>query len=323
MPPLTIHRQLELRGLAHLREDAIVTGDCRKAARLVAASRAILEPFSSPASRAWTHPAFALAGLPHSKPASNDEVWHRQNGRLHLLVEPGRIIENGIPRTVGVPYGAMARLILLYIQTHARDDGTVPLGRSLSAWIKSLGRTVNGGERGSLTSVREQMLRLARSRISIHWTDTSGTSIAIADQALADGMTLWSMSDPTLRNWSEDLRLTPEFAAALLERRMPLAEHAIAYLRGTALGLDLYFFLAHRLPRIQRSEEGRPIPWPALALQFGADYGRADHFANRIRTILPEVCAVYPGAVVTAPTAGLCMWRSPSAVPERRGKSRC
>lgn len=284
-----------------------------------AASRAAGEDFLSPDSRMWTHPAFALAGIPHSKPISDEAIWHRQNGRLHLLVEPGRIIERGVPRTVGVPYGAMARLILLYIQTHARSDGTVPLGRSLSSWITSLGRSVNGGPRGSITSVREQMLRLARARISIHWTDASGTSVAVADQALANGMTLWSATDPTLRDWCEELCLTPEFVSAL-KRRMPLADHAIAYLRGTSLGLDLYLFLAHRLPRVTPAEEGRPLAWPALVAQFGADYSRTDQFARRICALLPDVLAVYPDARVVAAKAGLCMWHSPPVVPRRLQK---
>lgn len=322
MPPRkspAIHQQLELHGLAPLREKALAKGDQKQATRLEAASRAALEPFTTPDSRAWTHPAFALAGLPHSRPESDNTVWHRQNGRLHLLVEPGFIIENGTPRSVGVPYGAMARLVLLYIQTHARADGTVPLGRSLSSWVKALGRTVNGGQRGSITSVREQMLRLARARISIHWTDEAGTSSAIVDQALASGMRLWSNSDPMLRDWHEELLLTKEFAEALKARRMPLADHAIAYLRGTSLGLDLYAFLAHRLPRIKPPEAGRPLAWAGLAAQFGAEYGRPDQFANRIRALLPDVCAVYPGAKVVAAKSGLCLWKSPAAVPNRKG----
>ena len=39
--------------------------------------------------------------------------------RVTLLVEPGRLKYGGKIKLFGVPYGARARMILLYLQTHA------------------------------------------------------------------------------------------------------------------------------------------------------------------------------------------------------------
>ncbi len=314
-----IHQQLELFGLEARRAEA--SGDQRQIARLEAASRAMLENFKDADSIAWTHAAFAQVGLPHSRPASDAAPWHRANGRLHLLVEPGRIIDHGEPRLVGVPYGATARLILIYVQSHAGRDGIVPLGRSLSAWLGKLGLQVTGGKKGTITAVREQMLRFARSRMSLHWTDATGTSARIVDQLPVDGMTLWHNVDPHLRDWHEALHLTQPFLEALREHGMPLADHAIRYLRGTPLGLDIYTWLAHRLPRVTKREAGRLLDWPALAQQFGAHYARPDHLGGRIRALLPDVLAVYPGARVEANSGGVRLWPSPPAVP-RRERSR-
>lgn len=316
----SIHAQLDMFGLEALRD--LAGADQRQVARLEAASRALSEDFRTPDSLAWTHAAFCYVGLPHRRPASDADVWHRHNGSCHLLVEPGRVIENGVPRLVGVPYGALARLILVYIQTHAEDDGFVHLGRSLSAWLKRLGLGVTGGERGTITAVREQMLRLARARISLHWTNEQGTSAAIMDHSLADGMMLWTECDPYLRDWSGTLHLTPAFLSAIKERPVPLADYALSYLRGSALALDLYTWLAHRLPRETRPK-GRFLSWGQLGEQLGANFSRADQLGRRVRETLPEVLAVYPGARVSAATQGLVIYASPPPVPRkaaRRGK---
>ncbi len=314
MTASSIHAQLDLFGIDMLRAQA--GADRRLVARLEAASRALSEDFNDPESLAWTHAAFCYVGLPHRRPASDAEVWHRHNGRCHLLVEPGRIIERGVPRLVGVPYGALARLILIYVQTHAGDDGVVYLGRSLSSWLKRLGLGVTGGERGTIGAVREQMLRLARARMSLHWTDDEGSTKAIVERSPVDGMMLWSECDPHLRNWTGALHLTPAFLAAIRERPVPLADHALGHLRGSALGLDLYTWLAHRLCR-EKLARGRLLTWRQLGEQLGANFTRADHLGHRIRDVLPDVLAVYPGARVDTGPKGLTIYPSPPPIPRR------
>ena len=213
----------------------------------------------------------------------------------------------------------MARLILLYIQSHVHDDGTVPLGKSLSGWMsQALGLSVTGGDRGTLGSVKNQLLRLARARFSLQWADDNGNTVAIADEAIADGIHLWDSVDPSPRKWVDALHLTPSFADGLKEHRMPLADHAIRQLRGSSFGLDVYLFLAYRLPKISVKQAGRPIPWKMIAEQFAADYARPDHFSRRFAEVLPAVQAAYPEARVAAAKSGLCMWKSEPAVPSRR-----
>ena len=312
----SIHAALERRGLQALIDEA--RGNRRTIARIQAASTALAEDFRAHHTIAWTHSAFCMVGLPHSRPAFDEMPWHRHNGRLHLLVEPGSIIEHDQPRFVGVPYGPKARLILLYLQTHARTDGVVPLGPSLSAWLKQLGLGVTGGPKGTITAIREQVLRLARARISIHFTDAGGTTSAVADRTPVDGLRLWADGDPCLREWHGELHLTPAFVAALLAHPVPVAHHAISYLKGSALALDLYLWLVYRLYTLRRSESGRLILWTHIAGQCGADFRRADQLGHHIRASMAEVLAVYPGARVEVEPAGVRLLTSPSAVPGAR-----
>ena len=60
------------------------------------------------------HAGFAMAALPHKK--TMDPVWERDGGPVKLLIESGL---DSHKQPIGVPYGAIARMILLYLQTQA------------------------------------------------------------------------------------------------------------------------------------------------------------------------------------------------------------
>src|SRR3954449_931302 len=109
------------------------------------------------------HSGLCQTALPHSRPADDSAAWERQGLTATLIVEPGFVkdMETGKRRHAGVPYGTKARLVLIYIQTLGVNDPVVPLGDSMSAWIRSLGLSVSGGPRGNIGELKEQILRLA------------------------------------------------------------------------------------------------------------------------------------------------------------------
>ena len=64
-----------------------------------------------------SYTGFCLTSLPHKRLPEN-QAWQKQGHRVTLLVEPGRLkTAKGEMRLYGVPYGARARMILLYLQT--------------------------------------------------------------------------------------------------------------------------------------------------------------------------------------------------------------
>jgi hypothetical protein len=80
-----------------------------------------------------SYTGFCLTSLPHKR-LSDDLAWQRYGHRVTLLVEPGRLkTAKGDMKLYGVPYGARARMILLYLQTQAVRTGSsqVALGRSI------------------------------------------------------------------------------------------------------------------------------------------------------------------------------------------------
>src|SRR5205823_2711800 len=87
-----------------------------------------------------------------------------------LLVEPGlRVRPHDEMVHVGVPYGAIARLILIYLQSEALRTGCreVEIGSSLRAFLKRLEISA-GGKTAQI--VRTQAERISRCRLSFHYT---------------------------------------------------------------------------------------------------------------------------------------------------------
>lgn len=63
----------------------------------------------------WCH-----AGMPHRRPAQQDTNWRIETDYVTLLIEPGtRVDASGTETSIGVPFGAYARPILMDWQTEA------------------------------------------------------------------------------------------------------------------------------------------------------------------------------------------------------------
>ena len=71
-----------------------------------------------------------MTALPHR--STTETVWERQSGDIKLLLESGR---TSATNSVGLPYGSVARMILLYLQTEAvrTRSREVELGRSMNS----------------------------------------------------------------------------------------------------------------------------------------------------------------------------------------------
>lgn len=307
-----IHKQLELFGIEKIMAEAKADGQSRKQlARIEAAFRAITREDDS---MSFLHSGFCMAAMPHRKPGDDTATWLRSNGKFHLAIKPGGFIRDGEWQTVGVPYGAKARLIMVWLQTEGTKNRVVPLGTSMSAWMRSLGLQVTGGKKGTIRPVREQALRLSRAEITMQWDGDVDQGTIIRDQRIVDGLHLWAC-DPEEEEWPEAVHLSSEFHEHLREHAVPLADNAIAYLKGSSLALDLYVWLAHRLPRLEKPVT---VTWKQLAGQFGSELTHLYNLASKIRETLPDVLAVYPDAKVEVGRHGLVLRPSRPAVPSSK-----
>jgi hypothetical protein len=307
-----IHEQLLLRGFDTLVHEARTRKASRQEFRRLAAAQAVMSSIDDDIS--YLHAGFCLAGLPHMRPSNDEQRWVRSNGKFHLIISPGAIVSDGVVRAVGVPYGAKARLILVYLMTEGVKSRDVSLGRSMTAWIRSLGMPVTGGPRGSIRVIREQALRISRCQFTFQWDDLETQESLIQDQHLVEGgLHLWAVEEGGF--FPKAITLTPQFYDHLRNHAVPLDPRAISYLKASPLCLDVYVWLAHRLPRLMRPLQ---IPWPVLLQQFGSAYRSIPAFAYRMKAVLPDVLAVYDGARVEISRGGLVIYPSPPAVPSNK-----
>ena len=136
-----VHDLLEARGRQAARD--LVEG--RRGPRIVeaAAGWASDEDIST----GYMYSGWCQTALPHRRPSDDTAIWKLETDSMTLLVEPGvRVIHGSDPVHVGVPFGAIARLILIYLQSEALRTGSrdIELGGSLRAFLGRLGISVGG-----------------------------------------------------------------------------------------------------------------------------------------------------------------------------------
>jgi hypothetical protein len=325
MPKLS--EQLEIFGvnevLRRIEMEPVPATERRRMLRRVEVTHDMMSELPVAEDLSFLHSGLCQTCLPHSRPADDRNVWRRTSGRFSLIVTPGVVEDwnstgsasagDGV-RYVGVPYGSRARLIMIHLQTEGVKGRTVSLGRSLSAFLRSLGLPVSGGPRGSINAIREQSLRIARCGITMQWSnvETDGSQrTVISDTRIVDGLELWHSARGD--EWSGTVELSERFQAHLKEHAVPLDKRGIAHLSGNSLGLDLYALLAYRLPRLNRDLHLR---WAALQSQIGSNEKADFSLAQRIRQVMPDVLTAYPHANVDFTAHGLLLKPSSPAVPK-------
>jgi hypothetical protein len=262
-----------------------------------------------------TYSGWCLTALPHKRLA-DDQPWSRSGYRCTLLVEPGRLqIGRGKPVLFGVPYGARARLILLYLQTEAvrRESREVSLGRSMRDWMTRMGLSV-GGE--TARGLRDQAHRIAASSIKFFWESEGEEATGMARGNIVEqGLFFGEVARAGEASLFEDRVVLGEmFYREIMEHGVPLLDRAIRELRDRSMAIDVYVWLAYKLHVLQ----GRtPLRWPALYAQFGAGFATIKNFRPSFLDALAAATAAYPDAQVTLEEEGIALHPSPPPIPYR------
>jgi hypothetical protein len=260
-----------------------------------------------------SYTGFCLTSLPHKR-LSDGQAWQKQGHRVTLLVEPGRLkTAKGDMRLYGVPYGARARMILLYLQTQAVRIGSpqVALGRSMRNWMERMGLAI-GGE--TARSLREQSARISACTLKFFWEGDDSNARGFKRGAIVDSGLQFAASDGVQGTlWEDQVTLDPVFYKALRDHPVPLLEAAIRQLRDRSMSLDLYVWLAWRLHTISKPT---PISWFAIHTQFGAGFEKLFHFKPRFGEALAAAVAAYPEARVELGESGIIL--HPSRPPVAR-----
>lgn len=248
--------------------------------------------------------AMVQATLPHRKVDST--YFERKNGAFTLSMQ-------ALPK-VGLPYGALPRLLLAWTTTEAvkTKSRELELGDSMSAFMAELGLTATGGKTGSITRLKNQTRRLFTATVAASYEDEN--HIEDMGYRLADRSVLWWHSkDPEqIGLWKSTVTLSEQFFNEVVDRPVPIDMRAMKALKQSPMALDIYTWLTYRMSYLKRPTV---IPWVAVATMFGSNYKQLKHFKQAFIEELRRVMVVYPKVRVEVTDDGLMVKPSPTHIP--------
>lgn len=269
----------------------------------------------------FQHSAFAQVYLPYKKPTQLSlERWNG-NTALMLRSTPLLDLETQTSYNPGIPYGPKARLILHYIHRQAiiYNSPTIDVCRTFTAFVRDVASFYGSKDIArpnirTMNAYKEQLVRL------------SGCQIIFAGR-LDDGHTLNERTTiiekiafmKNTATWAQTITLSARYYASLREHAIPLDSLALGALSDSALAIDVYTWLAHRLRRVPPND-AHFIGWANLHHQFGQGYGRIRDFRFTFRHVLARVLEQYPAArgnVLEYNKKGLWLIRTPPPVDPR------
>lgn len=255
---------------------------------------------------------FCQVGFPRS--SLDDISFSRNCGAMQLKVRDGT---NG---TVSkIPFGPAARLILAYICSHAVRFKTskIELGNSAAEFMRRIGLASTGGKKGSLTSIKLQLLNIHLCCIEVHYK--SGKKIIDFEGPIfKDSLNVINFEC----GWRSYLYLNEAFYEILVQQKncVPIDKRAVIALKKSALAMDIYFMLAERLHRARKTTS--ILYWKNLRNQFAHEYADNENgkrsFKRNFISALRKVLMVYPSAKVRLIEGGVEIQKSSPPIPNKK-----
>lgn len=282
--------------------------------RIIDTAADLLE--AGPDTAEFLHAVLCQVGLPRSKPAGR--VFERISGKAGLRLEAGYqfLGHNRTFKELPLPYGSRPRLVLYHLCSEAvrNRSRVIDIGDSLADFLERLGINTAGGR--EYTRFKNQMTALCGVRMTLGYSD--GLLTRTINTAPVYRFDAWTHYDGRqLGFWPGYLELSSEFYDTLIDHAVPLDPRAIHALQHSALALDVYAWLAHRLRRIRKPGYTK-LSWRNLKEQFGQEYATSKNFKHEFRDALRKVYLVYPEARVEEVIGGLMLYVSPPPIPESK-----
>jgi len=244
-----------------------------------------------------------MATLPHRKVEGNEFVRHNGNFTLSLLS----------PSHIGLPYGSIPRLLVAWVTTETvrTKERELILGETLSEFMRALDLVPTGGRWGTITRLKDQMIRLFSSSVTYSYKDDQ--KMAIQSVKVVDRAALWwdPKSPEQSSLWQSSIVLGENFYKEIINSPIAVDMRALKVLKQSPMALDIYTFLTYRMSYLKKSTV---IPWEGLQSQLGADYARTPeglrNFKKKFIRQLNTVKVVYPDVKINPGDTGLLLMPS-------------
>lgn len=262
----------------------------------------------------FLHSVLCQVGMPRRR--VQERTFERTSGNSSIKLEAGELWNGREWVEQSLPYGPCPRLVVVHISSEAVKTKSryISIGESTNAFLQMLGVPSTGGKRGGYTTFRKQMSALAACRLTLGYVE-GGRAVTIKANPI-ERFEAWIQHEGYQKvMWPGALELSPRFYDTLVEHAVPLDTRALGALKHSALALDIYTWLAHRLCRIP-SRQGVFLNWGNLQEQFGQEYPDWRNFKRNFLHELKQVCVTYPAAKLEPVRGGLMLKASPPPIPK-------
>ncbi len=281
-------------------------------ARVVSTSVAMQ---ADPPDRAdFLHAILCQVGMPRK--ATEGRIFERTSGGAVMRLEAGAIFDGRQLVNRPLPYGTKPRLVMVHMSSEAvrTQCRQIHVGDSMKDFLIALGIDTSGGSHGGYTMFKKQMESLAACRLTLGLS-AGGRAVTVNTQPISRFEAWLHPTGEQRALWPGTLELSQEFYDTLTAHAVPLDHRALAALKHSALALDVYSWLAHRLCRV-RKVDGAKVSWDNLRDQFGQEYADPKNFKKEFRQALRQALAVYPDANIEDVPGGFLL--KPSKPPLAR-----
>lgn len=237
----------------------------------------------------FQHPMLCRRHLPYHDVGMHD--WTLRAGFFSLQIIAGNSSKDCID--AGVPYGSVARLLLYYLNTEAvqTQSPLIDLESSLPDFVHPVRSCSVGG--WSSRDAYHQLVRLAAAQFSF---GPGGEDTKVKFQGpIIKSVEPWNPESRRRGSRQTKVELSPFYFDGLMQQPVPLHEGAILCIADDAVVLDIYTWLAERLPRVGKHDPAL-VPWAFLMERFGDGYTYATHFKSAFTEMLYYIEAIYPAA---------------------------
>lgn len=277
----------------------------------------------------YTSKLFVQSIFPYKKTDSRERIIHAGDDTVSIM------------SANGLPYGKYPRLIMAYIITRAVEnagrlrDGKInldeavriPLGHSMSHFLEAIGISVrpNGGKRGNITILREQIKRIASSIITVQ--RDNGIHAQGRNTAILSQWNLWfDTRDPNQSSVMEsELVLTPEFFSYVVESPIPIDLNILRKLERPR-AMDIYIWLTlKQFWLVQSNRDAYTFTWDMITENFAnkpvdTSVKRRD-FRNEIKKAIHDVVTVWPDSGIKSDLEGVTVSRMAPSIEIKRARS--
>ena len=273
----------------------------------------------------YTSKLFVQALFPYRKAENNERVVETAQGIISVYSRRG------------LPYGKYPRLIMAYVITRAVENAgrlkegkideqearRIPLGHSMNHFLQAIGvlGRGTGGATGNLKNIREQILRIAGSTITVESDD--GVHAQGSNTQILDGWNLWfDPRDPNQGSFIEsELVLTEKFFNHIAESPIPIDLNVLRQL-AKPRAMDIYIWLTLKQYWLAKNNrDAYTFTWDMIAANFttkalDSTQEMAD-FRREMKKSIVEISTLWPEAGIEANTDGITVTRTAPSVQQK------